>query len=237
MRVEKHPANTRGHVKMGWLDSHHSFSFGSYYNPDRMGFGTLRVLNDDVIDPGMGFDTHPHRDMEIISIPLTGALVHKDSMGNSTVIPAGDVQVMSAGTGVLHSEYNHDKTQKGSFLQLWVLPNVMNVEPRYAQKSYNWQEPKEDLNMIISSDGRDESLMIYQDTYMFVGTIEQDKTIELKVPTQGHGMYLFLIDGEVTAADQKLTARDALAITGARNLTMYTQKQSQVLLVAPKIEM
>ncbi len=148
-KIVLHKAETRGHVNHGWLDSHHSFSFGDYHNPDRMRFGVLRVLNDDVVDEGKGFGTHPHENMEIISIPLEGDLEHKDSMGNVSVIEHGDIQVMSAGTGITHSEYNKNKDKKVKFLQIWVIPNKSNVEPRYDQISLNVNDRKNKLQQII----------------------------------------------------------------------------------------
>ena len=169
MKKALHPAGSRGHANHGWLESYHSFSFANYYNPERMQFGTLRVLNDDRVAPGMGFGTHPHRNMEIISIPLSGDLEHKDSMGNTTVIREGDVQVMSAGTGVNHSEYNKNKDREVAFLQIWVLPNKVNVAPRYDQISLNPSDLRDNWHAVLGPEGGDGDLWIYQDAWFHMG--------------------------------------------------------------------
>jgi quercetin 2,3-dioxygenase len=169
MKTIFHSSSSRGHANHGWLKSHHSFSFANYYNPEKIHFGALRVLNDDYVAPGMGFGEHPHQNMEIISIPLEGDLEHKDSMGNVTVIKHGDIQVMSAGTGVYHSEYNKSKSNSVKFLQIWVIPNKENVKPRYDQITLNLKDRENKLQQILSPDANDEGVWIHQDAWFHLG--------------------------------------------------------------------
>ena len=181
-----HKADTRGFANHGWLKSHHTFSFANYYQADRMGFGALRVINDDSVDKGMGFGTHPHQDMEIISIPLEGVLEHKDSMGNSSQIKKGEVQIMSAGTGIYHSEYNGSKTQPVKFLQIWILPKKLRVEPRYEQKEFALKA--NELKLVVSPDGRDGSLTINQDAFFSRGHFQAGGKFDYKMMKEGSGL-------------------------------------------------
>ncbi|HEY0356416.1 MAG TPA: pirin family protein, partial [Flavisolibacter sp.] len=199
MKTVLHKANTRGHANHGWLDSWHSFSFGSYYDSQRMGFGALRVLNDDTVAPGMGFGKHPHDNMEIISIPLEGALEHRDSAGNHQVITKGDVQVMSAGTGIEHSEKNLNPDQFVKFLQIWVFPNQRNVQPRYQQIKYNEEEKQNRLLTIVSPLGtNDGGVQIYQDAWFHWGSLDKGIIMNYELKKDGNGLYAFLLEGDVT---------------------------------------
>lgn len=232
-----HKANTRGHANHGWLDSHHSFSFANYHNPERMHFGVLRVLNDDRVDAGMGFGTHPHDNMEIISIPLEGDLEHKDSMGNTAVIRKGDIQVMSAGTGIYHSEYNKNKDQLTKFLQIWVYPNKKNVTPRYDQITLNEADRRNKLQQIISPNADDEGVWIHQDAWFHLGKFDKDFTTEYKIKKEGNGIYAFVIKGDVTIGNINLNQRDALGIwdTSAINITAASQDAELLLIEVPMV--
>lgn len=230
-----HKAGSRGHANHGWLDSHHSFSFANYYNPDRMHFGVLRVLNDDRVDAGMGFGTHPHDNMEIISIPLEGDLEHKDSMGNTAVIKKGDIQVMSAGTGIYHSEYNKNKDQLTKFLQIWVYPNKKNVTPRYDQITLNETDRHNKLQQILSPDANDEGVWLHQDAWFHLGKFDKDFTTEYKLRKSGNGIYAFVIKGDVNIGSVTLNERDALGIwdTAAINITAASQDAEILLIEVP----
>jgi redox-sensitive bicupin YhaK (pirin superfamily) len=207
-----HKAETRGHANHGWLDSHHSFSFANYYNPERMHFGVLRVLNDDRVDAGMGFGTHPHDNMEIISIPLEGDLQHKDSMGNVAIIKHGDIQVMSAGTGIQHSEYNMNKDKLTKFLQIWVFPNKKNVTPRYDQITLDLKDRHNKLQQVLSPNPDDAGVWIHQDAWFHLGTFDKDVAAEYKIKKSGNGVYAFVIKGEFTIEGHALGNRDGLGI-------------------------
>ncbi len=233
-----HKANTRGHADHGWLNAHHSFSFASYYDPQRMHFGMLRVLNDDAIDGGMGFGTHPHDNMEIITIPLEGTLEHKDSMGNIGVIKNGDIQVMSAGTGIQHSEYNHNKNEILKLLQIWVFPNKKNVKPRYDQITLNAGDRQNKLQQIVFPFAGDESLKggsngvwIHQDAWFHLGKFEKGNTIEYSIKKKGNGVYAFVINGDVSIDGQKLNARDGLGIGDAEAINIYADSDTEILLM------
>ncbi|HEY1038774.1 MAG TPA: pirin family protein [Bacteroidia bacterium] len=207
-----HKAATRGHANHGWLDSHHSFSFANYYNPDRMHFGVLRVLNDDRVDPGMGFGTHPHDNMEIISIPLEGDLEHKDSMGNTQVIKHGDIQVLSAGTGITHSEYNRNKDRLTKFLQIWVFPNKKNVTPRYDQITLDLKDRHNKFQQILSPNADDAGVWIHQDAWFHLGKFDKDFKTDYTIKKKGNGAYIFVLKGDVTINDQALNERDGMGI-------------------------
>ena len=189
MKTVVHKADTRGHANHGWLDSHHSFSFSSYYNPERMNFGAIRVLNDDVVAGGQGFGTHPHQNMEIISIPLEGDLEHKDSMGNTVVINQGDVQAMSAGTGIYHSEYNKNTDKEVKFLQIWVIPNQENVTPKFDQISIRDLAKENTFYQILSPNQEDEGVWIHQDAWFHLGTFDEGKETSYDLKKQGNGVY------------------------------------------------
>ena len=227
-----HKAETRGHANHGWLDSYHTFSFANYYNPERMGFGTLRVLNDDRIDPGMGFGNHPHDNMEIISIPLSGDLEHKDSMGNVAVIKSGDIQVMSAGTGITHSEYNKNTDRVCKFLQIWVIPNQRNVKPRYDQITLDTEELHNKLQQIVSPYQDDEGVWIHQNAWFHLGNFDKDFEVQYHVKLACNGVYIFVINGQFTVENQNLNTRDGLGITEASSFTIKSGSQdSEILLM------
>ena len=226
-----HKADTRGHANHGWLDSHHSFSFANYYNPDRMHFGALRVLNDDRVDPGMGFGTHPHDNMEIISIPLEGDLEHKDSMGNTTVIKNGDIQVMSAGTGIQHSEFNKNNDQLTKFLQIWLFPNKRNVSPRYDQITLNITDRHNKLQQILSPNSDDEGVWIHQDAWFHLGKFDVDFKIEYPLKKKGNGVYAFVLKGDVTINSIALNQRDGFGIWDIEKLSIQSNSQDAEILL------
>ncbi len=227
-----HKANSRGLANHGWLESRHTFSFANYHNPERMHFGVLRVLNDDRVDPGMGFDTHPHDNMEIISIPLEGDLEHKDSMGNTTVIKSGDIQIMSAGTGVFHSEFNKNKDKQVKFLQIWVYPNQRNLSPRYDQITLNIGERKNKFQQILSPDSNDDGVWIHQDAWFHMGNFDKGISSEYKIKKNGNGVYAFILKGDATIEDQKLETRDGFGIWNTDKFTITANTaDTEVLLM------
>jgi len=221
-------ANERGHANHGWLDSYHTFSFADYYDPNWMGFRSLRVINDDLVMPGMGFGTHPHRDMEIITYILSGALQHKDSMGNGRVIRAGEVQYMSAGTGVQHSEFNPAKDKAVHFLQIWIQPDQQGVKPRYGEKSFK-DVPAGTLRLATSKTGRDGSIAIHQDADLWIGKLDSGSRVthDLK---QGRHAWLHVAEGEILVNDKALKGGDSAALTEENRLDLQGQKAAQVLL-------
>lgn len=230
--ITLHKATTRGHADHGWLKSNHTFSFADYYDPERIRFGVLRVLNDDFVEAGMGFDTHPHDNMEIISIPLEGDLEHRDSMGNVAVIRHGDVQVMSAGTGITHSEYNKNKDVPVKFLQIWVFPNQKNVNPRYDQISLNLNDRHNRFQQILSPSAEDEGVWIYQDAWFHLGRFDKNFSTEYDVKKNGNGVYAFVIEGDVTLNGIDLHRRDGLGIRDTSRITITSKSQdAEVLLM------
>lgn len=226
-----HKAGTRGHANHGWLNSYHSFSFSSYYNPERMGFGALRVLNDDTVDAGMGFGKHPHDNMEIISIPLEGDLEHKDSMNNVAVIKNGDIQAMSAGTGIYHSEYNKDREQRVKFLQIWVYPDKKNVEPRYDQITLNLEDRHNKLQQILSPNADDEGVWIHQNAWFHLGKFDKGISTEYTIKGKGNGVYVFVLSGDVKINDQLLNTRDGYGIWDADKFTITAETDAEFLLM------
>ncbi len=231
MKSVLHKAETRGKADHGWLQSHHSFSFASYYNPERMNFGVLRVLNDDKVAGGKGFGTHPHDNMEIISIPLSGDLEHKDSMGNTTVIKQGDVQVMSAGTGVYHSEYNKNANDEVKFLQIWLFPNKKNVEPRYDQISLDQYDITSGLKQILSPNPEDEGVWIHQDAWFHLGTLAQGTKQEYQIKKAQNGLYTFVLSGEIRINGQELHQRDGYGVWDIDKVTIESSDDAQILLM------
>jgi redox-sensitive bicupin YhaK (pirin superfamily) len=221
-------ANERGHAEHGWLDSYHSFSFADYYDSQWMGFRSLRVINDDLVMPGMGFGAHPHKDMEIITYVLSGSLEHKDSMGNGRVIRPGEVQYMSAGSGVRHSEANPSKTEASHFLQIWIMPDANGVKPRYAEKSLR-DAPTGRLNLVTSKTGRDGSIAIHQDADLWLAKLEAGQQVA-HVLAKGRNAWLHVAEGEVTLNGKTLSGGDAAAITSETKLELNAIKPSQVLL-------
>lgn len=226
-----HRSDTRGHANHGWLDTYHTFSFANYYDPERVHFGALRVLNDDTVEAGMGFGKHPHDNMEIITIPLEGDLEHKDSMGNSSVIRYGDVQVMSAGTGILHSEFNANRDKLVKLLQIWVFPNEKNVKPRYDQITLNADDRKNKFQQILSPDPDDEGVWIHQDAWFYLGSFEKGRTADYKLRKSGNGVYIFVIKGDATINGQSLNSRDGMGIQDIENIQMTADSDSEILLM------
>ncbi|HET7898860.1 MAG TPA: pirin family protein [Flavisolibacter sp.] len=232
MKVTLHKAETRGHASHGWLDSWHTFSFANYYDPSRMHFGALRVLNDDTVAAGMGFGKHPHDNMEIISIPLEGDLEHGDSMGNTTVIKQGDVQAMSAGTGVVHSEKNKNSDRAVKFLQIWVFPNQKNVQPRYDQQSFSAEDKRNRLLTVVSPVGSaDGGIHIHQDAWFSLGKLEKGQAVDYQVKKEGNGVYAFLLEGDVTINDIVLNRRDGLGIEDETVLHLTANADSEILIM------
>ena len=230
-----HSADSRGLANHGWLISRHTFSFAGYYDPDRMNFGALRVLNDDIVKPGMGFGTHPHDNMEIISIPITGSLAHKDSTGREKEIKEGEVQIMSAGSGLTHSEYNFSKTKEVNFLQIWILPKVRNIKPRYDQKDFSSLLNENKLITVVSPDD-DEALWINQDVVMSLGRLKAGSKIEHKIKFRNNGIYAFLIEGKSIIDEQKLSRRDAVGFFERKEISLEIIEDTTLLLIeVPKI--
>ncbi len=226
-----HRANSRGHANHGWLDSNHTFSFANYHNPERMHFGVLRVLNDDHVEAGMGFGTHPHNNMEIISIPLEGDLEHKDSMGNKGVIRQGDVQVMSAGTGIQHSEFNKNKDRAVKFLQIWLFPKKKNVEPRYDQMNFKVEDRKNKLQQVLSPQADDEGVWIHQDAWFHLGSFDKGFKTSYDIKKSGNGVYAFVLKGDVTINGQQLHRRDGLGVWDVAKLDIQADANAEVLLM------
>ncbi|RDI58170.1 pirin family protein [Flavobacterium glaciei] len=233
MNTQLFKSNTRGKANFGWLNANFSFSFGNYFNPERLQFGMLRVLNDDTIAGGTGFGTHGHSNMEIITIPLEGGLMHKDSMGNEGVIRFGEVQVMSAGSGVEHSEMNASQKDEAKTLQLWVFPDTENVTPRYDQKSFDIENQINTfVNVVSPKDSNDgNALWVYQKTFFHLGIFDSNTTVSYNVRIPKNGVYLFLIEGEIEVNNQILTARDAMGITDFDTIEIKISTKSKILLV------
>lgn len=231
MNTVIHKAATRGHGNHGWLNSHHTFSFANYHNPERMNFGVLRVLNDDMVSESQGFGTHPHRDMEIISIPLEGDLKHKDNMGNETIIKEGDIQVMSAGTGVMHSEYNNNPDKPVKFLQIWVIPNKQSVTPRYDQISLADIAKENKFYQVLSPNKEDEGVWIYQDAWFHIGKFTKGNSDDYQIKKAGNDFYIFVLEGEVEINGEKLSRRDGMGIWDTDQFTVTATEDARVLLM------
>ena len=231
-----HKANTRGHADHGWLNAYHSFSFASWYNPDRLQFGMLRVLNDDTVAAGMGFGTHPHDNMEIITIPLEGDLAHKDSMGNTEVIKTGDVQVMSAGTGIQHSEFNPNADQRTKLFQIWVFPKYRNVTPRYQQITLDVTEQKNNFAQILSPKADDAGVWIYQDAWFYLADFVTGFSKTYSINKEGNGMYVFVISGTISIDGQELETRDGLGIWNFNELEFTATSAAKFLLMEIPME-
>ena len=225
-------ANTRGHEDHGWLNTYHSFSFAQYHDPNRMQFGTLRVLNDDTVSAGTGFGRHPHDNMEIISIPLEGELEHKDSMDNVQVIRTGDIQVMSAGTGIFHSEYNRDKHNQVKFLQIWVIPNKTDVQPRYDQVTLDPTKRINQLQQIVSPNPKDEGVWIYQDAWFFLGKFQKDRKVNYQLKRKGNGIFCFILSGKMIINNNQLDKRDSLGVWDTNSTEIISlSDDSEILLM------
>lgn len=226
-----HKADSRGEANHGWLHSKHSFSFASYYNPERMHFGVLRVLNDDIVSGGRGFGTHPHDNMEIISIPLEGSLEHEDSMGNVAVIKNGDIQVMSAGTGIQHSEYNGDKKKDVRFLQIWLFPNKKNVKPRYDQISLKVEDRHNRLQQILSPNADDAGVWIHQNAWFHLGKFDKNVATEYKIKSKGNGVYVFNLHGSLVVDGQPLSSRDAYGVWDIDKVNIKADSEAEFLIM------
>jgi redox-sensitive bicupin YhaK (pirin superfamily) len=230
-------ASSRGHAYHGWLDTYHTFSFANYYDPDRIHFGALRVVNDDIVVGGEGFGTHPHDNMEIVSIPLYGDLEHKDSMGHTEVIKAGEVQVMSAGSGITHSEYNANKDRPVNFFQIWVFPDKKNAEPRYHQRAFDFMHDKNKLIQIVGpkDDPENTALWIHQNAWFSIGTFDKGMESDYRIKKKGNGVFAMVVEGEFTVAGQKLHHRDGLGIwdTGNVSITAYSDNARILLMDVP----
>lgn len=232
MKTILHKADTRGDANHGWLHSKHTFSFANYHNPERMNFGVLRVLNDDTVAAGMGFGTHPHQNMEIISIPLEGDLEHKDSMDNVAVIKSGDIQVLSAGTGITHSEYNKNKDQQVKFLQIWVFPNQQNVTPRYDQVTLNTADRKNQFQQILSPNPDDAGVWIHQNAWFNMTDLEQGKSLTYSVhEPKKNGVYVFVLSGDATINGQELNPRDGFGIWDTDAFEITANSNTELLLM------
>ena len=237
MKTIYHAAGSRGHAEHGWLKSNHTFSFANYYNRERMHFGVLRVINDDSVEGGEGFGTHPHNDMEIISLPLEGELEHRDSMGNGSIIRQGDVQVMSAGTGITHSEFNARQDQPVKFLQIWVFPREKGVKPRYDQvRIADFTKPN-DFQQIVSPDPDGDGVWIHQDAWFHLANFDKGVTKEYDVKKKGNGVYLFVIRGKAKVSTQTLNERDGYGIWDIGSFTLEALEDSEILLMEVPMEL
>ncbi|MCK0131479.1 pirin family protein [Flavobacteriaceae bacterium F08102] len=231
MIIKSYPANSRGKTDFGWLTSFHTFSFANYYDPDRLNFGVLRVLNDDTVSGGKGFESHPHKEMEIISIPLEGDLVHRDNLGNEKIIKEGDIQVMSAGTGVVHSEYNRNPDKPVKFLQIWIIPKTAKVTPRYDQLALKDLLKPNQLSPILSPEPTSKGVWIHQDAWFYMGTFDQQAEVHYTLNKAGNGIFLFVISGSLIIDGIQLENRDALGITEINHLIFSVFKNSTLLLM------
>lgn len=236
MKTIYHSANSRGNADHGWLKSRHTFSFGHYYDPSRVNFGVLRVINDDFVEGGMGFGTHPHNNMEIISIPLSGDLAHKDSMGNGSIIRNGDIQVMSAGTGITHSEMNPNADIPVKFLQIWVIPNKRNVEPRYQQITIADNAKPNDFQQILSPNPDDEGVWIHQDAWFSLAKFDKGIARNYSLNKAGNGVYAFVIKGQANVAGVDLNERDGLGVWDTDNLDIVASSDAEILLMEVPME-
>ena len=230
MNTVFHPSESRGHADHGWLDTYHSFSFANWQKADRMHFGALRVLNDDAVTGGAGFGTHPHDNMEIVSIPLSGDLEHQDSMGNKTVIKEGDVQIMSAGTGVMHSEKNHNANEDVRFLQIWIFPDERDLTPTYDQITMDLGVQRDNLQCVVSPDGK-EGVRIHQNAWFHVGQLSSGWKTTYELHGAGQGVYAMLLEGEATVAGQELGRRDAVGVWNTDNFVIEVSEDARLLLI------
>jgi redox-sensitive bicupin YhaK (pirin superfamily) len=229
METILYPEKERGHANHGWLNAKYSFSFANWYNPDKINFGALRVLNDDIVAPKMGFGTHPHDNMEIITIPLRGKLEHKDSMGHSSVITTGEIQVMSAGTGILHSEFNASQTEEINLFQIWIFPNKRNVTPRYDQIDINYEKAENNFLQLISPNAEDEGSWINQDAWIFINKSSKGKDIVYPIKKAGNGVYIMVINGTITVDGNKLSNRDAIGVYNTKDVSIFVNEDSEIL--------
>jgi redox-sensitive bicupin YhaK (pirin superfamily) len=236
MKKTIHKADSRGIQDHGWLKAAHSFSFASYYDPARVHFGLLRVLNDDIVAPAMGFGTHGHDNMEIVTIPLRGSLAHKDSLGSEGVITPGEVQIMSAGTGIRHSEFNASQTEETNLLQIWVFPKERNIEPRYDQRNFDPVDSKNIFQTLVSPNGEGGTMLINQDAYFSIGNFDKEIAISYKINHPGNGAYIFIIEGSAKIEGDELNRRDAIGISEADEFNLLTSKDSKLLVIEVPME-
>jgi redox-sensitive bicupin YhaK (pirin superfamily) len=218
MNTDFYAADTRGKTKLSWLDGHHTFSFGDYHNPSRVHFGAMRVINDDIVQPSSGFEPHSHQNMEIITIPLDGMLAHKDHLGNHSTIQKGEVQIMSAGTGIIHSEHNPSNTDTTNLFQIWIFPKEKQIMPRYGQKKFEESDRKNKFQCVVSPDERNGSLWINQDAYISLANLEKGKTLDYELQNAQHGAFVMVIEGSVKIENQSLNRRDGVAISDAKKI-------------------
>lgn len=230
MKTVLHQAATRGHANFGWLDSYHSFSFGHYYDPKRVHFGALRVLNDDTVNAGMGFGKHPHDNMEIVSIPLSGDLHHKDSTGRNEIIREHDVQIMSSGSGIAHSEMNANRDKPVKFLQIWVMPKEQNIEPRYQQKSFKPENRVNQLLTVVAPDNED-AVWINQDAWFSLGNFTKDFSTSYQLKKSDHGVYIFVLEGNLEINGQSIGNRDGLGISEVAIIDIKANTDAQIVLI------
>jgi quercetin 2,3-dioxygenase len=231
MKTIIYKADERGIAEFGWLHSRHSFSFGRYYNPEQMGFGLLRVFNDDIVEPGEGFGKHPHDNMEIISIVLDGELEHRDSMGTGSVIKTGDIQVMSAGKGITHSEFNHSKERKVNFIQLWIIPKEKNIEPRYDQKNFTISDRKNKIITVVSGIKPDGVLTIHQNASISLGNLEKGGKGNYKIQYPGNGVYLFMLNGNIKLNGDTITGKDAIGISDTAEFSFHSESDADFIII------
>ena len=229
--VEIQKSSERGSARYDWLESRFSFSFANYYNPQKMGYGVLRVLNDDIIAPSMGFDTHPHRNMEIVSVPIYGRLRHRDTMGNDYVIEEGEIQTMSAGRGIAHSEYNDSETEHANFLQIWILPKKKNIDPQYSQKKFSLEQRRNKLQLVVSPDGRNDSAIINQDAFFSLVDLSEKNSLIYEKYEKTNGIYFFVIDGHMKINDIELVRRDGLATSEIDDVVLTSLAQTNLLII------
>jgi len=226
MKKTMHRANTRGHAEIGWLNTWYTFSFSEYYNPERIHFGKLRVLNDDTIAPSMGFGMHPHDNMEVITIPLSGSIKHADNTGSEGVIRPGEVQVMTAGTGIWHSEFNPSDTDESKLLQIWIFPEKTGLKPYYETRSFDFDKLTNNLLLVAGPNGNGQSLKINQQAYIHYGKLDSGKAIDYAIQQAGNGMYLFVIEGMLTLANEELNRRDGLGLEQIESVTITASESS-----------
>ena len=233
MKTELHPAKDRGHASHGWLDSYHSFSFATYFNPARENFGCLRVLNDDTVQGGTGFDLHPHNNMEIVSVILEGALEHRDSIGNTQIILPGEVQVMTAGTGIYHAEFNHSETDAVKFFQLWIFPREKDLKPRYDQMLFDDQEKQDQLVTLVTPDTNqlENALWIHQDAYISTIKLKNESEFNYEIYIPQNGVFVFVIEGEIEVNNDRLFARDAIAVSETTSIQVLAREISKILFI------
>lgn len=226
-----HKADSRGYADHGWLQSFHSFSFANYHNPEKVRFGLLRVLNDDIVAPGMGFGTHPHDNMEIVTIPLKGELAHQDSTGNKEVIKAGEIQIMSAGSGLTHSEFNNSKKEFVNLFQIWVFPKEKNITPRYDQKIFDSEERKNKFQTVVSPDEKNGSLWINQDAFFTLGNFDEGNSVKYEIKKNGNGVYIMITEGSAEIDGEVLSRRDAIGLSDLSSVEIKLLAKSELLLI------